>query len=83
MFIHVLTLSRLWNRTILSYSYSVLQHLSPLPPILTPHPVASTFHGHFELLLRTSVAADWIFGKESITVAHTWYAWGLVDRSTN
>ena len=83
VFIQPLTLFRLGNRTILSYTYSIIRHLSAFPSLLTPHSPTNNSHGYFELLFCITMAADWIFRKESVFMAHTWYARGLVDRSSN
>ena len=79
----VLIHSRFWSRTVFPNSYSTLRHLSSLSSLLTPCSAANTYYCYSDLLRRASMAANWIFGEESITVAHTWDAWSLVDRSSD
>lgn len=78
-----MTILRLRNCSLLTYSESVFQHLSTVQCLSIPITPTTPCHRHLELLFGPTMASDRILGEEGSVVAHTWRTWNMVDRYTN
>ena len=74
-------IDRFGHSTFLSHTERAVWDLLVVSSIPFPRPPTHLAHSNLGLFFCLTVAAYWIFGQESLTVAHAWRSRSLVDRS--